>query len=86
MKGYDYQTSGPVSYTHLDVYKRQHYYSEKASGIFLREEYQSTMLGGYQEVETDADKAITVYEAIEKKISSGDLKMCIRDRPRPARR
>ena len=51
-----------------------HYYSEKASGIFLREEYQSTMLGGYQEVETDADKAITVYEAIEKKISSGDLK------------
>ena len=32
------------------------------------------MLGGYQEVETEEEKTITVYEAIEKKISSEDLK------------
>ena len=51
-----------------------HYYSEKASGIFHKSEYQSTMLGGYQEVETDEEKAITVYEAIEKKISNFNLK------------
>ena len=51
-----------------------HYYTEKASGIFLCGDYQSTMLGGYREVETDADKAVIVYEAIEKKISSCDLK------------
>ncbi|MCQ4636768.1 TIGR03915 family putative DNA repair protein [Anaerovorax odorimutans] len=51
-----------------------HYYTEKASGIFRREEYQSTMLGGYKEIETEEEKAITVYEAIEKKISSDDLK------------
>ena len=51
-----------------------HYYTEKASGIFRKEEYQSTMLGGYQEVETEEEKTITVYEAIEKKISSEDLK------------
>lgn len=51
-----------------------HYYTEKASGIFRRDEYQSTMLGGYMEVETDAVKATTVYEAIERKISSHDLR------------
>lgn len=51
-----------------------HYYTEKASGIFPREEYQSTMLGGCMEVETEEKKAVTVYEAIEKKISSWDLK------------
>lgn len=51
-----------------------HYYTEKASGIFPRWEYQSTMLGGYMEVETEEEKAVTVYEAIEKKISSYDLK------------
>ncbi len=51
-----------------------HYYTEKASGIFLKEEYQSTMLGGCCEVETEKEKAITVYEAIEKKISAFTLK------------
>ncbi len=51
-----------------------HYYTEKASGIFLKEEYQSTMLGGYREVETEEEKAVTVYEAIEKKISAFTLK------------
>ncbi|MCB6993351.1 TIGR03915 family putative DNA repair protein [bacterium 210820-DFI.6.37] len=51
-----------------------HYYTEKASGIFHREEYQSTMLGGFMEVETDEKWAVTVYEAIQKKISPYDLK------------
>lgn len=50
-----------------------HYYSEKASGIFPAEEYQSTMLGGFREVETEEDKAVRVYEAIEQKISLYDL-------------
>lgn len=51
-----------------------HYYTEKASGIFPKGEYQSTMLGGYMEVETEEEKAVTVYDAIEQKISSYDLK------------
>ena len=51
-----------------------HYYTEKAGGIFRKEEYQSTMLGGYREVETEEEKAVIVYDAIEKKISSADLK------------
>lgn len=50
-----------------------HYYTEKASGIFPKQEYQSTMLGGFMEVETEAEKAVIVYEAIEKKISTYDL-------------
>ena len=51
-----------------------HYYTDKASGIFTKEYYQSCMLGGFMEVETEEAKAMTVYEAIEKKISSYDLK------------
>ncbi|MDO4546427.1 MAG: TIGR03915 family putative DNA repair protein, partial [Bacillota bacterium] len=51
-----------------------HYYTDKASGIFTKEAYQSNMLGGCMEVETDEMKATTVYEAIEKKISSYDLR------------
>ncbi len=45
-----------------------HYYTEKASGIYRSDTYQSTLLGGCMEVETDPVKATTVYEAIEKKI------------------
>lgn len=51
-----------------------HYYTEKASGIFHRDAYQSSLLGGFLDVETDGQKAVIVYEAIEKKISSYDLK------------
>lgn len=51
-----------------------HYYTDKASGIFTKECYQSNMLGGFMDVETEEIKAMTVYEAIEKKISSYDLK------------
>lgn len=52
----------------------ENYYTEKASGIFREEAYQSNLLGGCMKVETDAQKAVTVYEAIEKKISSYDLR------------
>lgn len=51
-----------------------HYYTEKASGIFLGDEYQSSMLGGYMDVETEEEKAVTVYEAVAKKISPADLR------------
>ena len=34
-----------------------HYYTEPAVGICLKEEYQSSLLGGFQEVHTDLEKA-----------------------------
>lgn len=46
-----------------------HYYTEKATGIFTRENYQMNLLGGFMVVETDQEKADTVYEAMEEKIS-----------------
>ncbi|MDO4485413.1 MAG: TIGR03915 family putative DNA repair protein [Bacillota bacterium] len=51
-----------------------HYYTGKASGIFPQGEYQPTLLADFMEVETDSFKATAVYEAIEKKISSYDLR------------
>lgn len=51
-----------------------HYYTDKASGIFPQGEYQPTLLADFMEVETEPDKAVTVYEAVEKKISSYDLR------------
>jgi len=51
-----------------------HYYTDRASGIIQRDAYQSTLLGGFMDVETDEHKATTVYEAIEKKISTYDLR------------
>ncbi|MEG0829595.1 MAG: TIGR03915 family putative DNA repair protein [Anaerovoracaceae bacterium] len=50
-----------------------HYYKEKAWGIYHKDIYQSTMLGGYEEVETDPEKAMVVYSAIKNKISPYDL-------------
>ncbi|HIU25940.1 MAG TPA: TIGR03915 family putative DNA repair protein [Candidatus Copromorpha excrementigallinarum] len=55
-----------------------HYYTDRASGIFRGEYYQSNMLGGFMEVETDPHKAAVVYEAVERKISSYDLKRVYR--------
>lgn len=52
----------------------EHYYTEKAAGIYLEASYQSTMLGGYQVVTTEEEKATKVYDAIEKKISNYDLR------------
>lgn len=51
-----------------------HYYTDRASGICRRSCYQPNLLGGYLEVETDELKAVTVYEAIERKISTYDLR------------
>ncbi len=51
-----------------------HYYTDRASGICGRSCYQPNFLGGYMEVDTDEQKALSVYEAIEKKISSYDLR------------
>ncbi|MBR1993426.1 MAG: hypothetical protein IJ988_03805, partial [Firmicutes bacterium] len=55
-----------------------HYYKEKADGIFTKGVYQPSLLTGYMEVETDEMKATTVYEAIEKKISTYDLRRIYR--------
>ena len=55
-----------------------HYYTDKAAGIFLREEYQPSMLHGFMEVETEEDKAARVYDAIETKISGYALRMVYR--------
>ena len=51
-----------------------HYYTEPAAGICLKEEYQSSLLGGFQEVHTDLEKADRVYQAIRRKISYMDLR------------
>lgn len=51
-----------------------HYYTEKATGISVQEEYQPSFLNTSMEVETDITKADIVYEAIGRKISSYDLR------------
>lgn len=51
-----------------------HYYIGKATGIFLNDEYQPNFLNESMEVETDENKADIVYDAIERKISSYDLR------------
>lgn len=51
-----------------------HYYTEKATEISVVEEYQPSFLDSSMEVETDIRKADIVYEAIQKKISSYDLR------------
>ena len=55
-----------------------HYYTDRAAGIFLREEYQPSLLNGFMEVETEEDKAARVYEAIEMKISGYALRTVYR--------
>ena len=51
-----------------------HYYTEKATGISVRGEYQPSFLSSSMEIVTDESKADVVYEAIQKKISSYDLR------------
>ena len=55
-----------------------HYYEEKASGIYRRENYQSNLLSGFRIIETEEAKATRVYEAIERKISREDLRRIYR--------
>lgn len=52
----------------------EYYYTEKASAVFRQDEYQESLLGGYLTIETDAEKARKVYDAIEQKISPFDLR------------
>lgn len=49
------------------------YYGERASGIFPASGYQSHMLGGYKETQTDEKKADRVYDAVARRISEYDL-------------
>ncbi|QIB70629.1 DNA metabolism protein [Aminipila butyrica] len=55
-----------------------HYYGEKASGIYPAAQYQPSLFYGFTEVQTEAEKATRVYEAIEKKISAYDLQRIYR--------
>lgn len=55
-----------------------HYYSEKASGIYRKENYQASLLGGWRLIGTEETKATKVYEAIERKISKDDLRRIYR--------
>lgn len=55
-----------------------HYYEEKASGIYNRENYQASLLSGFRIIETEGEKAARVYEAIEGKISRKDLRRIYR--------
>jgi len=51
----------------------EHYYKEKAGGIFPKESCQQSLFGNFCDVDTDEEKAFKVYNAIEKKISRYDL-------------
>jgi len=55
-----------------------HYYIEEASGAYQKDQYQASLLFDSIEVETDVDKAVTVYQAIQSKISDFDLKRIYR--------
>ena len=55
-----------------------HYYEEKASGIYRKDNYQASFLNGCRFVETDGEKAERVYEAIQTKISREDLRRIYR--------
>ena len=68
----DYLYDGTIEGLLTCIY--HHYYTDRASDICRRSCYQPNLLGGYLEVETDELKAVTVYEAIERKISTYDLR------------
>ncbi len=55
-----------------------HYYEEKAAGIFTSDNYQPSILNSFIEVQSEAEKATKVYDAIEKKISPYDLQRIYR--------
>ncbi len=55
-----------------------HYYEGKASGIYRKEHYQSSLLHGCRFVETEQNKAEKVYNAIRSKISGEDLRRIYR--------
>ena len=51
-----------------------HYYEDRAAGIYQADRYQDTILYRSRQIETDPDKATTVYEAIGAKISEHALR------------
>ena len=51
----------------------EHYYTEKADGIYIEEDFQETLLAESVIVETDPKKSDRVYDAIVCKISRNDL-------------
>ena len=55
-----------------------HYYEEKASGIYPKHHYQASLLSCFRIIETEEEKASRVYEAIEEKISTDDLRRIYR--------
>jgi len=55
-----------------------HYYEEKASGIYRKENYQASLLYGCRFIATEEKKASRVYEAIQNKISREDLRRIYR--------
>ena len=55
-----------------------HYYTEQAAGIYLKEEYQPSLLYDYMVVETEEDKATRVYDDIKEKISDYSLRYIYR--------
>ena len=59
---YDGTFEGLLTCVHM------HYYNDRADGIFTEDSYQMNLLGGFCQVETDRDKADTVYRAVEEKI------------------
>ena len=59
---YDGTFEGLLTCVHM------HYYNDRAYGIFTEDSYQMNLLGGFCQVETDRDKADTVYRAVEEKI------------------
>lgn len=63
----DYLYDG--SFTGLLCCVYHHYYTEKAGGIYVRDSYQTSMLGGYLQVESDEARADRVYRAFEEKVS-----------------
>lgn len=54
------------------------YYVEEASGIFQKDQYQESILLDFMEVETNVEKSLIVYQAIQSKISDFDLKRIYR--------
>ena len=55
-----------------------HYYTDRAAGIYPKDDYQPSMLNGFMEVETDQGKADRVYNAIGSKISNYALRLIYR--------
>ena len=55
-----------------------HYYKEKATGIYDKENYQSSILTNSCDMATDLEKSMLVYKAIEEKISNFDLRRVYR--------